>query len=246
MSITHLFFDLHGTLIDPHRLHLCYSTHLGHVMAGRYGLTPEVWRDANRQIMADWDSYYADLDLGGEDGIADMWEGLLRTTRALFRLTGIPEPARLELTDLSRELPGLSTQDCDALYLEAKAVIQTLHQAGWILGVASHAVQNHVQGVLAGGGVMPYFTGPLVGADTAESFRKDRGFYTAVCLHAGVPARQCLMIDDTIAALRGAQAAGCHTALIWRKDAPPPAESVDYLLVGDLSGLPALLRGNHD
>jgi FMN phosphatase YigB (HAD superfamily) len=215
-------------------------------MAGRYGLTPETWRDANRRIVADWDSYYADLDLGGEDGIADMWEGLLRTTRALFRLTGVPEPPLPELTRLSRELPGLSTQHCDALYPDAQAVIATLHQGGWILGIASHAPANHVAGILAGGGVASYFSGPLVGADTAESFRKGRQYYLTVCRHAGVPGQRCLIVDDTAEALHGAQAAGCRTALIWRKPEPPPVSLANVVLMGDLLNLPTYLRGNHD
>lgn len=245
MSITHVFFDLHGTLIDTVRLHPCYSMQLGQAMAERYGLTAEVWRDANRRIVADWDSYYADLDLGGDEGIADMWEGMLRTTRALFRLTGVAEPDMATLTALSRELPELATRRCDALYPEVKGVIARLHQSGLILGVASHAITAHIRGVLTGGAVDAHFTGPLMGPDITGSYHKNHSFFSLACIKARAVPSRCLVVDDSASAIREAKAAGLQTAFIWRKDDAPPSTAADYVLQGDLCGLLTCL-GVHD
>src|SRR5688500_4686676 len=124
--ITHVFFDLVGTLVDRRKLLPCYSSELGRVMTERYGSHPKEWMEAYVRVMEDWDSYYADLDLGGENGMAHMWEGLYRTTRALFRLTNTTEPSKKEIQELSRELPGLASANCDALYDDVRPIMDDL------------------------------------------------------------------------------------------------------------------------
>jgi HAD superfamily hydrolase (TIGR01509 family) len=236
MPITHIFFDLHGTLIDGYRLHPCYSASLGKVMAERFGETPDVWREANRRVLADWDSYYADLNLSGDDGIEHMWEGLLRTTRGMFRLAGVREPDMRTLTALSREIPGLATRRCDALYPDCRAVIEQLAADGFVLGVTSHAITVQAQGLLAGAGIRQYFSGPIVGPDTAERFQKDGTFYRFAARKAGVRPEECLTIDDTAMCVSGAKRAGMYTVLLSRR-APLHATEADYVLNGDLNGL---------
>lgn len=214
MLITHVFFDVHDVLVDPKRLELNYAANLGAIMAVRYGLTPDVWAQANRRITADWDSYYADLDLCGDDGIAHMWEGLFRTTRALFRLTGVSEPPKVELIALSRELPGLAASGCDALYPEVPGVLAELETAGLVLGVVSHALNGHICAALET--VLPRFKAAIWGADNAERFDKDVQRYQLAAAHAGVPAQNCLALDDKIAPLVSARHAGMQTLLIRR------------------------------
>src|SRR5690348_13881004 len=124
MTITHIFFDLHGTLADGAKVHVFYSTRLGQILSPRYGGVPDAWAQANRTVLADWVSYFVDLDLEGDHGLADMWEGYFRTTRAMFRLVGVPEPPHDELVQLSRELPGLAVEGCDALYPEVRDVLK--------------------------------------------------------------------------------------------------------------------------
>ena len=106
MSITHIFFDVHDVLVNRAPFGRCYGENLDRSCRRATVERRQRGGSANQRMVADWDSYYTDLDLSGSDGIADMWEGIFRTTRALFRLTGIPEPAHEELIALSRELPG--------------------------------------------------------------------------------------------------------------------------------------------
>ncbi|MEP7290825.1 MAG: HAD family hydrolase, partial [Chloroflexota bacterium] len=210
-----------------------YAENLGRVMAERYGLTPDVWAQANRRITADWDSYYADLNLGGDDGIAEMWEGLFRTTRALFRISGVPEPEKAELTALSRELPGLAARECDALYPEAAAVLEELDAAGLVLGVISHAISIQVRATLES--VLPYFKGGIWGADSAERFEKDVQRYQAAALHARTAPENCLMLDDKIAPLVNARRAGMHSIQIRRDAATTPY--ANGMILPDLHGV---------
>jgi FMN phosphatase YigB (HAD superfamily) len=230
--ITHIFFDLHGTLVDSARLTPCYALHLGRVMAERYGGRPEAWTQANLAINADWDSYFADLDLDGDEGIQDMWEGMLRTTRALFRLTGISEPDLSTVTALSRELPYLATRNCDAFYPDSRAIIEQLYEAGYSLGIATHSITAQARGTLTGAGVIDYFQAAFLCPDVTGRFQKDEQFFRS----ANLPFRNCLLVDDSPGSIRGAKAAGMHTILIART-APPVNSPADFLVTGDLSGL---------
>lgn len=215
--MSHVFFDLHGTLVDGAALHPCYSAALGQMMAQRFGRTAAEWADANKRVLADWDSYYTDLDLTGDYGIEDMWEGLLRTTRAMFRLLDAPMPDRATLRALSREIPGRVTRNCNALYADARPVIERLCAAGCMLGVTSHALEAQSRGLLRGGDVLRYFAAPVVGPDTVGRFAKDAIFYAYAARQAGVHPSECLAVDDSLVCLEGARAAGFQVLHIARR-----------------------------
>jgi phosphoglycolate phosphatase-like HAD superfamily hydrolase len=218
--ISHIFFDMYGTLADSARMKPCYSAALGRIMAARFGCSPDAWAAANAQIVADWDSYYADLNLSGDHGIEDLWEGEYRVTRALFRLTATPEPEKSVITALSRELPGLASAACDALFPEVKAVLYELHERGLTLGIASHALETQARGVLEAGGVLDLFTGPIWGVDAAEQFEKDINFYRKLALTAHADPTTCLVVDDLVAPLWAAREAGMQTVHVRRGKVP--------------------------
>jgi FMN phosphatase YigB (HAD superfamily) len=223
MSISHILFDVYGTLVESPRMIPCYAAALGRVMSERYGGSAAAWER---------DSYYADLNLEDEDGVEQMWEGQLRTTRALFRLTQTPEPSKTELAALSRELPELASSPCDVLFPEVRAVLETLKQCGYVLGIASHAVSSQSRGALRGGGVLEWFAGPILGPDVTGRFQKDAAFYRS----AGLPAASCLVVDDQPDGINGARDAGMKTAHVARNGQPTLA-GVDYALGTDLRAL---------
>jgi FMN phosphatase YigB (HAD superfamily) len=232
VTITHIFFDVH-TLVDSARLWAAYPAQIGHVMVGKFGGDAASWVDAYRRIMADWDSYFADLDFDGDNGLADLWEGELRVTRALFRLTGVPQPGMSSLTALSRELPYLATHRLDVFYPDTKAVLVKLHLAGFILSIASQIVSPQVRGLLEGAGLAQFFAEPFLCPDVTKCFRKDAAFYRA----ALIPAQNCLVVDDGLDGIAGAKAAGMHTVQLCRVYAPSPDSPADYILKRDLTGL---------
>ena len=237
--ISHVFFDLHGTLVDGAALHPCYSAALGRFLSRRFGRTPAEWADANKRVLADWDSYYTDLDLTGDNGIDDMWEGLLRTTRAMFRLLDVPMPDRGTLRALSRALPGEVTRHCNALYSDARPVIERLCAAGFMLGVTSHALEAQSRGLLRGGDVLRYFAAPVVGPDTVERFAKDEVFYGHAARQAGVDPAECLAVDDSLVCLDGARLAGFQVLHIARR--PNAVVSPRVAMTRDLYGVLAHL-----
>ncbi len=215
-EISHVFFDLHGTLIDTQVLFCCYGPTYGRIMAARYGLTPAAWTEANRRITADWDSYYADLDLDGQNSLDDLWEGLYRVTRAMFRITGVKEPDRDELTSLSRWIPGEVPKHCNALYADVQTVLHELHEAGFVLGVVSHALVDQAKATLIGGKINHLFHGPIIGPDVVGHYRKDQMFYRYAQQSAQVDAEQCLVVDDHQDALDRAVAIGMKTYNVKR------------------------------
>lgn len=218
MRITHVFFDMHGVLIDPHRIHLCYSAALGRFLSERYGGTPEAWERANHQIEADWDSYYADLDFSSDDCVEQMWEGEFRTTRARFRLTGTPEPSHEELIALSREIPGTIPRMCPAAYPEVDGVLARLVGVGITLSVTSHAMETQVHATLAGSGLTQYFQGKIIGTDTMARFIKDDSYYRRAAQALSVNPAQCAVLDDRPEPIEGAKAAGMETIFVCRPD----------------------------
>lgn len=233
MSLTHIFFDVHDVLVDRIQLREFYTARLGEIMHERYGFAPEVWATSYRRILADWDSYYADLNLSGDDGIADMWEGIYRTTRALFRLTGAQEPDKPELTALSRELPGLAAQGGDVLYPEVPDVIARLDDAGLTLGVISHSLIGQIHASLAP--ILHHFKGPVWGADNAGRFDKDVQRFQSAALSAGAELSNCIMLDDKQQPLLNARRTGMR-AIQVRRDPSASAFAVDAVL-SDLTGL---------
>lgn len=241
MKISHIFFDLHGTLVDGIKLHPCYAAQMGKILAERYGSTPELWAQSNRRIAQDWDSYYADLNFSGEEGVAHIYEGLFRTTRAMFRLTSTPEPPLDELTALSRELPGLVTQHCDGLYPEVRSIIMELYHRGYVMGITTHALSSQAKGTLQGGGILQYFEGPIIGTDTLEQYDKNQTYFYAAARMANVAPEQCMVIDDVPAYISAARRCRMKTAWINRRRKSTGAPRADYVLTGDLSGIMNLL-----
>lgn len=237
MTITHLFFDLHGVLIDPQRNHLGYSAALGQLLAARYGGLPEAWEHANHRIEDDWDSYYADLDFGGDDCVEQMREGDFRTTRALFRLTVTPEPPREELIALARELPGTITRAYRADYPEVIETLSRLSAAGLTLSVTSHALEGQVRGTLAGSQLTDYFNGLIIGTDTLGRFLKDADYYRRAAALLHVDPAQCAVIDDRPDPIDGAKAAGMEAIFMCRPERCHDRRVVADALITDLSAL---------
>ncbi|GAB4521079.1 MAG: hypothetical protein OHK0046_32010 [Anaerolineae bacterium] len=233
MAITHVFFDLPDVLIDSHRLRSCVQAAIGTIMAVRYGGQAAAWTQAYTSILNDWDSYSADLDFSGDDGLDQFREALYRTTRALFRLTGTPEPSQSELAVVARDLPGLAALHCQAAQPDANEAVTALYTAGITLGAVGYTFTAHLRGMLYGAGWQEMFQGPIVGADTAGQIEKDAVFYGTVLRLAGIPAAQCAVVSEK--PMPGARAAGMTTILLLRESHPRLFDS-DYTITS-LGGL---------
>lgn len=239
MTISHVFFDLHGTLVDnTGALPVQYREALGALMAARYGGEPAEWSAANARILADWDSYYADLNFGADDGLDQMREGNTRTLRALFRLTGRPYPAPDEMAELVRTHHYAVTSQCDALYPDARAALDAIRALQLTLGVITNGVLGHAEGLLTGAGVREAFTGPLITPDVAGYCCKDAGYFRLA--FGTLPPEQCVVIDDRPDHARVAAELGARSVLVDRAGRHNGAFAA-VRIIPDLNELPALL-----
>jgi FMN phosphatase YigB (HAD superfamily) len=217
MAITHIFFELHGVLIDGKRMGQNQQRGIGQIMATRYGKIPKVWEEAHKSIVDDWESYFADLNFSSSDDVLrDLQEGWIRVTRALFRLAKVTEPDKDEIALLSLELPATAPAYGDALYEDARIVVKQLHGKGYQLGVVTHALAGQARAALRGANVLDYFTAPIVGMDTVEQFDKDRMYFIKAAHLAKVEPAQCLVVDTHEATLAEAKSAGMQVIRLNR------------------------------
>lgn len=234
--LTHVFFELHGTLVDARRtLPPLYRAALGDYMAARYGGDPAEWAEANRRVVADWDSYHADLDFGGDDSLAQMREGQARTLRALFRLTGRPAPSPRELERLIDEYAFEVTRRCDALHPEARAALEAIRGLGLTLGVMTHSLRGQAEGLLAGARVREAFAGPIVTPEVRGHYAREPGGYRLAARLAGVEPGACAAVDSDPGVLRAAALAGWRTVAIDRGGRLGPDAA--QVVLPDLTGL---------
>lgn len=230
MRITHIFFDVHDVLVDRAPLRPCYEQGIGRILSERYGGNPDQWALANRRIVNDWDSYFADLDFSADDGIRQIWEGEFRTTRALFRLTGTPEPPHDELIALSRELPGLAPRGCNVIYPDAPDALKVLRGRGLTLGVVSHAFEGQIRASLEP--VIDLLNGTIWGSDTAEHFDKDPERYLLAAHGAKADPSACIVVDDKRRPLDAACSVGMTPVMCDRVEkyrAPLPYPTIRQL-----------------
>jgi HAD superfamily hydrolase (TIGR01509 family) len=241
-DVTHIFFDLHGTLVDPIRTRQQYRTGLSIYLAQHYGGIPAQWCAADQQIVRDWDSYHADLNFSGDDGITDYYESLYRIARALFRIAGIAAPPKEKLLPLSRLLPVAASHAVNALYPEVEQVLRALIRRGYRLGTTAYILQAQIDAIVSACGIRDCFQAPLIGFDTFEHYERDQRYFERVALLCGVQPASCLVVDDGHGTLDAAAACGMVTVSLQRS--PQSSSGQDHLILeGSLLPLVDLIEG---
>lgn len=193
-------------LTDGARLVEIYARGVQASLTREYGDAP--WARAYRQIAADWASYFADLDYGGEEGMADMREGYYRVARALFTLTRQPEPEQPQLTALARTLAQRAPTYGDAFTETGREHIETTRLT---LIALSYHWGDHARAIIAGAGLNARFQA-VVGADTVERYTRDTRYFQLVCQHCTLEPAQCLLIEPDARIRQSAARIGIHTA----------------------------------
>jgi len=211
-----VLFELHSTLIDSQRAGPQHWAAIVRLLARRHGGEADEWLAAYQTVRADWGSYWADLDIGGDEGLADFEEGNWRVIRALFRLTGRDYPPLDDLRWHVRELPALAAREVSALRPDAEVCLRRLAAGGYALGVVTDALSAVARGLLEGASVAQWFGGPVVGIDdVGRGGRPVTAFQTAI-VRAGASPQACLVADSG-PGVAGAKGAGAQVALIARR-----------------------------
>jgi len=241
-DIGFVYFGLHGVLIDSVRLREQYPKQVARVLAQTYGDLVD-WEAAYRQVALDWDSYYADLDLAGQNGVDHLWEGMFRTTRAIFRQAGMPEPPKSELTRLARSLPGRASSGCEAAYSDVRQTLASLRRRGIRLGAFAAMSSGQMRGLLDGARIRSWFMPhALLGIDTIERFHHDADYWQLATNRAHAPKEAILVVDMHTNVLGAAQSIGMRAVRINRVG---DADSKDMASVRTLAGLTEWILPEH-
>jgi beta-phosphoglucomutase-like phosphatase (HAD superfamily) len=225
-----VLFELYGTLIDSQRAGPQHWAAVARLLAERHGGEADEWLSAYQSVRADWGSYWADLNIGGDEGLANFEEGNWRVIRALFRLTGRDYPPLDDLRWYVHELPALAAREVSAPQPDAEVCLRRLAAEGYALGVVTEALSAVGRGLLKGANVARWFGGPVVGIDDVDrGGRPVAAFQTAIA-RAGVPLQACLVVDSG-PGVAGAKGAGAQVALIERRAVSDEMrEQVDVVL----------------
>lgn len=228
-ATAHIFFGLHGTLSDPQRLATTYDHACGVFMARHYGGAPAMWATASQRIRADWDSYYADLDLGGDDAVAHLREGRFRTTRALFRLVGMDAPDIETTHRLAHDLTRHTFAAGDAFYPAARTLITELNETDNRLGVVTHLAEDQARALLHGAGMFACFKGAIIGR-----CRRDTAFFRQLPVVARAPAGDCVVVDADARIIKVARQTGMRGIHIAHPGEQLPALTAQINRLGSL------------
>ncbi|NDJ53308.1 MAG: hypothetical protein GYB68_09525 [Chloroflexi bacterium] len=156
-------------LIDAAALAGVLPDATGAALARAIGGDPTAWTVAYRRVRADWDSYWADLNLSGDDAIEVWREGRWRVVRALFRLMDRPYPPlskmQHHLTDVTYEIG----KGCAAAVRPAVlARLQRLRHQHDLHLVSPFLAWDFVWGVAAGAGAEDWIHGILGPAELGQ------------------------------------------------------------------------------
>lgn len=149
-------------LLDRRALAAQMPAALAAALAERAGGSVQAWELAYRRIVDDWDSYWIDLDLSGDESLAHWREGRWRVTRAHFRVAGhsapLLEEMPLYLDVLPREVgrrvevwqPGALDALCDLAAWRRVAVLAPYTASSLVWGMLDASGAAEVVGAVLG------------------------------------------------------------------------------------------------
>lgn len=209
-----LLFKCIGVLVDGRAMRQNYQNNMAQIMTKRYGKSPDIWLSADKQIVADWADYHADLNFSGEDGIADIHEGLFRVTCALFKITQVDEPSKSEITVLAQDLMTVPyTQDI--FFAGVLDVLERCQQAGYEIGIFSYFLQKQVSGMFQNIPHIKY----IIGADTLNHYEHDANYFLKLSSHLKTSPNNVIVISNSAQINSAAIQTGMNTLLVGQSSA---------------------------
>jgi HAD superfamily hydrolase (TIGR01509 family) len=133
------------------------------------------------------------------------------------------------------------------LFPNAKQVLEELRKKKLRLAVATSSVSASARPFLDRHQIGEFFDVIITG-DEIERGKPEPDIYLRAVEKLGVPAKECLVIEDSLSGIAAGKAAKMRVAAIPDRRFVDPREykkEADYLL-NDLSEIPALIRGAAD
>jgi len=164
----------------------------------------QAWFSAYGKVLFDWDSYHADLNFSGDDGMANMREARFRIMRALFRIAGKPEPSQDEIHALADK--ALKAIDGDVFSHDIHKLLTELYQNHSIT-VISYLPVAQLDAIIKAAQLQEAILN-LIGGDTFEQFDMNRQYFEILLKRLKAKPEECLYIDKQEKVLEEASQAG--------------------------------------
>lgn len=124
---------------------------------------------------------------------------------------------REELAERVRPLPG------------AMAILESLREAGFHQALASSAPPKNIGLVLDSLGIAHYFEA-LVSGDEVEAGKPDPEIFLEASRRLGVSPRRCVVLEDSVAGVRAARAAGMRCVAITNSNPQEKLGEADMIV----------------
>ena len=223
MSHTNILFQSIGVLVDGQKMRRSYRDNMARLMSERYGTSPEVWKAADEQIVADWSYYHADLNFSGDDGIEDIHEALFRVTRALFRIAKVLEAPKSEITALGNELISIPCQN--VLLPDVLSAIEKCQEQGYAIGTFSYLLENQVRAITA---EIPGIA-HVIGADTLNHYEHDSMYFRKLLAHLKTSPDKIVIVANSPQTLAMANQSGMQVIPVRQSSASLESELATIL-----------------
>ena len=238
MTITAIFIDDGGVIIDNAVREPQWQRLVGEYLAPRLGGERAAWGEANaiafEREMAGFEQLFSSMSY------LDAWrDSELRWLREMCELVGVDAPSEDEdCWRLSRETSTYVIRRVRSAIPGVVDAVRSLHQMGYRLYTASGESSPDLDSYLIGMGVRPLFE-RLYGPDLVNTWKGGRSYYDRLFADSGVAPSEALVVDDSPKAVQWAREAGATAVLV--SAGPSPSNDADTVL-SSLAELSAFLR----
>ena len=237
----HIFFDFDDTLSDQQILRIQYLRELSCLLSAKYGLGAEAWsRELVPALKASVHRYVEAHSGRPEPGYA-RWitEERAQVARELFGAVGVPTPKDESLSQLALVLQTEALLKCNASYPGAAASICQLHNAGFVVCMASSQESDFLRPALSGTGLEPVML-HYFGPDLIDYPKEGPEFYMRVFAKCGVQPHEAIVVDDQAMCLDWAEEVGARVIQACMINGSEPEFPICFT---NYDELPAIVEG---
>jgi HAD superfamily hydrolase (TIGR01509 family) len=122
----------------------------------------------------------------------------------------------LDPDDIRREKDPIYSDFCRneiALFPEARGIVEILHEAGFLLAVASGSYSHDIRTILTTAGIESLF-GSIVGKDGVQRYKPYPDTFLTASRLIGVPPGECVAVEDAEKGILSAREAGMPVILV--------------------------------
>jgi len=230
-----IFIDDGGVMNDNLKRAPQWQRWVGELFARRYGGTPELWGEANRNIyMSVFEETIASLekcpDKEYETFIAEYSR---RWIEGMFSTAGFTPPPRSEYEEIFNSTTRYVTPKVRAAFPGVIDSIRALHGKGFTMYTASGENSIELDGYITGMGVRDLFSG-LYGMDLENNWKWDDRFYRAIFRDVGISTEHAIVVNNDLKMLGNARELGAHVIQVCQTGEHQPYFPYYLTLMGDL------------